>query len=60
MSERKVCCTATNYRDKVCVEKLVCQAIVGVKDPERMQRQKLVIDVIMYLDTSCCSLVFPS
>eukprot|EP01064_Diplonema_japonicum_P016108 TRINITY_DN24122_c0_g1_i1.p1 TRINITY_DN24122_c0_g1~~TRINITY_DN24122_c0_g1_i1.p1 ORF type:complete len:553 (+),score=157.66 TRINITY_DN24122_c0_g1_i1:45-1703(+) len=54
---RKECCTTGAFKDRVVVEKLVCQAIVGVKEPERMQRQKVVIDVTMYLDTSCCSLM---
>ncbi|KAJ9466331.1 Folic acid synthesis protein FOL1 [Diplonema papillatum] len=56
MAETKECCRTAGYRDCVTVEGLVCQAIVGVKEPERLHRQKLIIHAVMYLDTSCCSM----
>ena len=53
---RKDCCTSLQYRDSVKIEGLACQCIVGVKEPERLHRQKVVIEVEMFLDTSSCSL----
>eukprot|EP01060_Flectonema_neradi_P012370 TRINITY_DN191_c9_g1_i1.p1 TRINITY_DN191_c9_g1~~TRINITY_DN191_c9_g1_i1.p1 ORF type:complete len:589 (+),score=102.20 TRINITY_DN191_c9_g1_i1:71-1768(+) len=53
---KKKCCTSLAFRDSVKIEGLACQCIVGVKEPERLHRQKVVIEVEMFLDTSSCSL----